>query len=263
MLTIARRVWGALLILALAGMVSACGSSDASESAPRRTVFQVSTLGALVRGLYDGELPIEDLADHGNFGLGTFASVDGEMVVLDGVVYQVRIDGVPQVANATDTTPFAAVTEFVGDETFDLDGATDYADLQRQLDDHLSTRNVPVAIKVTGRIPMLTVRSVPAQEKPFPPLSDVVADETTFELENVDGTLVGFRFPEFFSELNVAGHHFHFLTDDRRVGGHVLGGRFDSVRVDLQYLRDLEMWLPDADGAFDSADLDPEPCAAD
>ncbi len=248
------RKW--LLVASVTLALAACGSSDASEQASRHSLFQVSTLGALSRGLYDGDLNIGAVVERGDFGLGTLDHLDGEMIILDGVAYQVPIDGKPRVVDPSVTTPFAAVTSLAPDEVFTLDGASDYADLQNQLDGHLSTLNVPVAIKISGRLPMLSVRSVPRQEPPYPPLADVVANQTVFDLEDVKGTLVGFRTPTYLSDLNAAGHHFHFLSDDRSAGGHVLDGRFGEVLVELQYMRDFEMRLPDANGPFDSADLD-------
>ncbi len=250
----------AALLLTATLASSGCTSSGASEQAPRRTLFQVSTLGALARGLYDGDLPVSELAERGDFGLGTFDRLEGEMIVLDGVIYQVPISGVPRLASSTTTTPFAAVTHFFADEVFVLDGAADYEDLRNQLDGHLSTANVPVAIKISGRFPELKVRSVPAQQVPFPPLSEAIEFQTVFDLADVRGTMVGFRTPEYLSDLNAAGHHFHFITDDRAAGGHVLDGNFGSVQVELQYLRDFDMWLPPASASFDSAELDPAKC---
>jgi acetolactate decarboxylase len=55
---------------------------------PIKTVFQVSTSGALVAGVYDREVSVRTILAHGNFGLGTFAGLDGEMVIVDGRVYQ-------------------------------------------------------------------------------------------------------------------------------------------------------------------------------
>src|ERR1700745_1799737 len=60
---------------------------------PIHTVFQVSTSGALVAGVYDREVSVQSLLEHGDFGLGTFADLDGEMVVVDGHVYQIQGSG--------------------------------------------------------------------------------------------------------------------------------------------------------------------------
>ena len=60
---------------------------------PIHTVFQVSTSGALVAGVYDREVSVRTLLEHGDFGLGTFADLDGEMVVVDGRAYQIKGSG--------------------------------------------------------------------------------------------------------------------------------------------------------------------------
>src|ERR1700722_19599243 len=70
-------------------------------------VYQTSTMGALLDGVYDGDVTIRELLQHGDFGLGTFNGLDGEMLVLDGVCYQLRGDGSAQVADADQRTPFA------------------------------------------------------------------------------------------------------------------------------------------------------------
>jgi acetolactate decarboxylase len=55
---------------------------------PAHTLFQVSISSALVEGVHDGEVSVKSILERGDFGLGTFANLDGEMVVLDGRVYQ-------------------------------------------------------------------------------------------------------------------------------------------------------------------------------
>src|SRR6201993_812671 len=57
------------------------------------TLYQVSTSTALVEGIYQGAVRIGTLREHGDLGLGTFENLDGEMVIVDGHVYQVRCDG--------------------------------------------------------------------------------------------------------------------------------------------------------------------------
>jgi acetolactate decarboxylase len=57
---------------------------------PIHTRFQVSTSGALVAGIYSGVVSVQSTLKHGDFRLGTFANLDGEMVVLDGRANQVN-----------------------------------------------------------------------------------------------------------------------------------------------------------------------------
>ena len=59
------------------------------------------------------------------------------------------------------------------------------------------------------------------------------------------GSIVGFRFPSYAQGLNVAGYHFHFITDDRSAGGHVLGFRLASGELSVDEEADLRLELPD------------------
>jgi acetolactate decarboxylase len=80
----------------------------------------------------------------------------------------------------------------------------------------------------------------------------VSQQQITFELRNVQGTLVGFRLPQYLGDVNVAGYHFHFLRSDRKAGGHLLDGVFLNPVVDVEALRDWQIMLPD-NTAFDLA----------
>src|SRR3712207_8423939 len=59
---------------------------------PHHTLFQTSTIEALLDGNYEGDVTFAELEDRGDFGLGTFDALDGEMIALDGDFYQVRAD---------------------------------------------------------------------------------------------------------------------------------------------------------------------------
>jgi len=71
--------------------VAACGCSSAPVY--RDVVFQASTLDALMTCAYDGQMTCGALRRHGDLGLGTLDALDGEMAVLDGMIYRVRSDG--------------------------------------------------------------------------------------------------------------------------------------------------------------------------
>src|SRR6476660_638173 len=80
---------------------------------PVHTLFQVSTSGALVAGVFDREVSVKSILEHGDFGLGTFANLDGEMVVLDGRAFQVQGTGKVFEAASDAGAPFAVVTRFL------------------------------------------------------------------------------------------------------------------------------------------------------
>ena len=197
------------------------------------TLFQVSTLDALIDGDFAGRKRFRALERRGDFGLGTFNRLDGEMVALDGVFHRVRTDGSVSTVAPCETTPFAAVTFFEAEESFELFDAPTCADVFDAIEARFLPSDVPLAIQITGDFPKLETRSVPAQSEPYPPLATAVAEEVVFDLYDVEATLVGFWFPESFSGVNAAGFHFHALTADEQAGGHVLDCRPGRVRVEV------------------------------
>jgi acetolactate decarboxylase len=238
----------AVLLVALALVASVplgCGSAaTAAPSNAADVLFQYSSLQTLMAGVYDGELTAGELRQHGDFGLGTFNRLDGEMVVLDGSVYQVKTDGVAYAVADSQKIPFAEVTEFVADQTIEVDQTLDCADLQTYLDGKLPSLNVPYGIKIEGTFAQLQTRSVPAQTRPYPPLADVVKTQTTFDFTDVSGTMVGFRLPSYMAGVGAAGYHLHFLTTDREAGGHVLGCRVQEVTAEIDLIGDVSLVLP-------------------
>ncbi len=227
-----------------------CVYAGAAEQA----LYQISTINALMQGIYDGATTIESLLAHGDFGIGTFTGLDGEMVVLDGKCYQIRADSLAGEVAETTTTPFAAVTSFTEDMTFPVTGPLSLEELEQVIDARLPTRNMFYALKIVGEFDALSARSVPRQPPPYAPLTEVVKGQSVFEMRGVQGTLVGLRCPEFIAGINVPGYHMHFLRADKQAGGHVLGGTMKSGTVSIAVLSTFTLVLPQ-DPAFATADL--------
>jgi acetolactate decarboxylase len=217
-------------------------------------LFQTSTIGALMAGDYDGELSTAELGKHGDFGLGTFNQLDGEMIALDGIFYQVTSDGKVEVVPDSAKTPFATVTFFGQDRSAVLNKSIGCKALEEYLETLLPTGNIMYAIKIEGSFVSVKTRSVPKQKKPYPPLADVVKIESIFELKKVDGTMVGFRMPDYAEGISPTGFHFHFISDSRKTGGHVLDCTAKNVRIEIDEIRDLHLSLPDTSD-FYNADL--------
>ena len=229
-----------------------CAPAQAKKQAA--SLYQVSTLQALSLGVFDGPTTFGELLKHGNFGLGTLNALDGEVIILDGKAWQARFDGhvvnVPREAQ----TPFAVVTQFKSERKTVL-GRAEYSDLQKNITrDFVATPNVIYAIKIRGLFSHLKVRSVPRQSLPYGTLSDAVKKQATWEWKNISGTMVGFRFPSFLASVNLADYHFHFISDDKVRGGHVLGATLEIGELQIQSLRNFELVLPESP-EFDKADL--------
>jgi acetolactate decarboxylase len=242
---------GFRLLLTIALLLPvACAQRHPSGSSQSATgvAWQNSTIDALLDGNYDGDVSFGQLRAHGDFGLGTFDALDGEMLMLDGKVYQVRSDGSVSAVDDVQLTPFSVVTFFRSQRDGTLIGPLSYDRVQRILDDmrglvsHNSGR--AFAIRIAGQFESVRTRSVPRQEKPYRPLAQVVKGQATFDFKDVRGTLVGFWFPETMRHVNVPGYHFHFVTEDGKAGGHVLDLNIRSGVVAFQELSAVHIELP-------------------
>jgi acetolactate decarboxylase len=220
---------------------------------PIHTVFQVSTSGALVAGVYDREVSVQTILEHGNFGLGTFANLDGEMVVIDGHAYQVHGSGVVLKAAPDAGAPFAVVTWFDPDTDVTIAPVSSFKDLEARCDEYRRSGNIFYALRLDGRFKRVRTRAVNPPQ-PGTRLVEAANAQSEFTFGDIDGTLVGLWSPGFSSAFSVAGHHFHFLSADRQHGGHLLDVEADALRLKVEALTSFHLALPESE-AFLKADL--------
>jgi acetolactate decarboxylase len=208
-------------------------------------LFQASTIAALLEGAYDGDLSFAELAEHGDLGLGTLNGLDGEMVALDGSFYRADVDGAVSEVDGAMKTPFAVVTDFTPSIDLEIEAQLEHGALLAKLDREIPTDAASCAIRIDGRFELVRARSVPRQIPPYRPLTEVVAEQHVFELADVAGTMLGFRFPDYAEGIEVSGYHLHFISEDRSRGGHVLGSRSaGGLRLQLDPSSELHVELP-------------------
>jgi acetolactate decarboxylase len=232
-----------------------CPENADAQISQRETLVQISTIDALLSGVYDGVVTFETLKKFGDFGIGTFEGLDGEMVAVDGNFYQVKADGVAYPVSESMKTPFASVTFFDTDREVQLPEGMNYGSSAEFLDRILPTKNIFYAIKIEGTFSYIKTRSVPRQKKPYPPLVELTKNQPTFELINVDGAIIGFRCPLYVSGVNVPGYHLHFLTRNRDAGGHVLEFKLKQAVASIDNTSQFLMILPGEDSDFYKARL--------
>lgn len=217
-------------------------------------VYQFSTISALLEGVYDGDVTVAEILRHGDFGLGTFNGLDGEMVVLDGICYRLRADGTATRAAPTDRSPFAAITRFHEDFHLSVENRASREELTKAIDARIESANLIYAVKVTGHFDELRTRTVMAQQRPYPPLTEATEDQAETVFTDVSGTVVGFRTPDFEQGISVAGFHLHFLNRERTRGGHILDFTLAHGEVAVSGASQLHLSLPTS-GAFLNARL--------
>ncbi len=246
-----------LIITLLTFILGIPGCASPPPKKERSVIFQHSAITALLEGVYEADVTVSEIAAHGNFGIGTFEGLDGEMIVLDGVFYQIRANGRAYRVPDEMKTPFAVVTFFRGGTVIYPQPSLDFQGLTDYLDSLIPTKNIFYAIRIDGTFKKVKTRSVGKQAKPYPRLVDALKKQKEFELKNVRGTLVGFRFPAYAGGVNVPGYHLHFITAERKAGGHVLELETDVVSARTEAVHDFQMVLPH-NNYFYHADLTKE-----
>ena len=207
------------------------------------SIYLCAPVNALVEGIYEEKVPLREIKRHGDFGLGTFDNLDGEMILLDGTVYQVNSKGRVAVIDDACLTPFACVTFYRPISHEAVAQAMDYPAFLDLVQKLLPSPNLFYAIRMEGVFAYVKTRSVPKQEN-YHPLADAAKNQQVFEFQNVAGTLAGFFTPSFMGSVNVPGLHLHFLSTDLTRGGHVLECRPRQGSIGVQFITRLELSLP-------------------
>ena len=234
-----------MIHLMISFMLAGVAFAAAALPAHAAEAYQVATISSLLAGGYDGDTTVGELLRHGDFGLGTFNGVDGEMMLLDGRVYRGTTDGRAHLVARGERTPFAVVVDFQPQLSMPVTAGQSLEQLQAALDALPYSASRVLAVRIDGHFQSVQVRSVPKQVKPYRPLAEVIKEEQVVNtLTEVDGTLIGFRFPVAASSVNVAGWHFHFLTSDKARGGHVFTLTTGAGRASVQEISDLRIRLP-------------------
>jgi acetolactate decarboxylase len=212
-------------------------------------VYQISSLAGLEHGVYFPTTTVGELKKHGNYGVGAFEHMEGELILIDGKAYNGMYDG--KVVLMDDKAPitYGAVSFFKADQTTTLKNINSYEEMMKSIDALLPNINNFYAFRITAKFSYMKFRSTDKQEQPYQPLSHVIATQSIFEAKDVTGTFVGVRLPMFIKGVYAPGYHLHFITDDRIRGGHVLELKFADAKVEIQYMSQMLIKMPVNDGA--------------
>ena len=221
----------------------------------RDTAYQISTIDALMQGVFEGVQSVKELKKHGDFGIGTFDALEGELILLDGVVYHARADGRVYPVSDSHTTPFATVTYFDRDRSFTPGTVMNYSVFSSTMSSQLPSQNMVYAVRMHSTFPFMKVRAIPAQHKPYPTFPEAAKNQSVYSYTNTTGSIVGFYTPVFFRGLNIEGYHLHFISDDRQTGGHILDFTLPlNTTIEYDITPEFQMVLPTS-GAFTGVDL--------
>ena len=223
---------------------------------PERIRFtQISLFSVLLGGHYGGIVSVGEVKQLGGMAIATMDRLDGEVQMIDGVLYQACADGTVRLPSDEETIPFGTVADFRAEGTVNLNGIPSYEQFEERMKAICPCEDFPLAIRLAGRFACMKVRAVRRQEQDGVGLAEAAKDEAIFELNDVSGDLVGFRLPGYMNGVNAPGWHLHFMDSERSHGGHVVN--FSLIGGDLSFCRagDYQIRLPDTPAAFAGLDL--------
>ncbi|MGR3742333.1 acetolactate decarboxylase [Companilactobacillus sp. DQM5] len=206
-------------------------------------VYQHGTLALLVPGLLEGTISMGDLLTHGNMGIGSGEGLDGELIILDGIPYQVDSTGSVNLVKDDFTMPFATAHFSNFKKFIDLKKIT-LNDFEKEIIEKSNSENTFFAVITKGKFSKIKTRVVKKSKKPYPTLVQTAHDQRVFDAENIEGTLLTYYSPEVFNGAAVGGCHSHFLADDHSIGGHVLDFELDNGTSELQVFDTFTQHLP-------------------
>jgi acetolactate decarboxylase len=211
-------------------------------------VYQYSLFTALANSIYDGTMTVAGVKAKGDIGLGTYNGLDGEMIVNNGKVYQFPANGKVIMPADKALVPFTVVKFFQPDFVVETGTVTDYPALKKLAEKQFSSPNYIYALKVAGTFSRIKCGSAEKQELPYEKtLSEAIANRPVFESENIEGTLVGFWFPEYVGGVNIPGFHLHFISADETTAGHVLEFEAANLKIEIDQSSGLEFDLPETE----------------
>jgi acetolactate decarboxylase len=244
------RVIISLLVLTLAiTIISAASFTPAPAAGKTDTLhnhlFTVGVGGGLIGGLYDGTYPYRKLKQHGNFGLGAPDKLDGELVIFQGKIYQTRHTGKTFMVDDRQLTPFAMVNYFRADKKITISHTLDKKSLFLLLDSILPNVNGLYAIHISGKFSYIKTRAFPpVKAHDHTPLASMLSLQHFFEFNNVNGDLIGYRLPSFMDNTNISGYHFHFLSEHKDAGGHIIDLKADNITIEIDQLDSYTIQVP-------------------
>lgn len=221
-------------------------------------IFQVSTLQALALGYSRAVITVEEFLKHGDTGLGTFEDVNGEMILLDGICYRATEDGTVLPAEPKMGVPFASACRLQGTGSFDVPAQPDISSLKAflnlKIEEVFGLNSMHIA-RLDGSFKKISARSESAYESQHITLKEVLkTTQKDFIFEDIDGTLICVYYPDYMDGINAPGWHLHFISADRRSGGHVFEIDMKGAKAIIDKIDTIELRLPGVP-AFDTYSL--------
>lgn len=217
------------------------------------SLFQYSTISALLAGQVTAGICLKNIVDKGTIGLGTFEYLDGEMIYVDGVAYRIQYNGSITPLSPDTILPFAAVSGLEANVSTPIQGLARVELFQKIATLLPGTKNSFLAVRFDGKFKSMCARTAKGIQ-PGQNLTHATANQKVLNWDHVEGTMVGFYTPDYYQGISVAGYHLHYLSHDKGSGGHCLDFEIAEGQLQVGVIRTITNVLPDS-LEFGDADL--------
>ncbi len=231
-------------------LLATSGNKSISQNKFSKTVYQTSPISALFNGFDNDSFTIAQIKKHGDFGLGTFNGVNGEMIILDGKVYRADYKGDISLPDNSWQSPFVTEIYFHADTSISLKDTLSLSSLENFINKIFPSKNIICAIKIEGLFNNVKYRSEKKQTAGYKDLTEVLKHQFTYIMNNIKGTMVGFYYPDYLKAVNAAGYHFHFISSDKKSGGHILSLMTKNIKIQIEFVKNIEIRVPSTEGFY-------------
>jgi len=211
------------------------------------TMNQISLLQGLTLWDYYWSVSIKELKTLGNIWLWTFEGLNGELIMLDWVVYRGNDKLEAEIPSDDTLIPFANITFLDKDHELKLENISTIEELKKQLDEKVNElgNHKFYMVRITWSFNTMHIRSEKKQEEPYKPLVDVLrVDQTEKTFNDISWDVVALYTPDYMSDLNAAGWHFHFISSDKKAWGHILNLDIKSANAIIDETEKFNLYIP-------------------
>jgi acetolactate decarboxylase len=198
----------------------------------------------LMNTIYEGTITVREMKRQGTIGVGVSNHLNGELTVVDGVVYQVAADGAATVAPDELQAPYISMIDFQPETTVRIENVISFKDLSDKLSVNFDAVNSFYAFRATGTFDYVKMASAHAVEDEDTDFFTYLDSRQMYTVEQAEGTMVGIFTPQYLATVSIPGLHFHFQTEDNATGGHVEDVRLNGVTFEIQQLDRIDVSLP-------------------
>jgi acetolactate decarboxylase len=226
-----------VLFLIISLLLTSCREECISDQIDENSdaITQYGSKAGFLERSYVGTTTYEEIKKQGDFAIGTFNYVDGEMAAINNNFMRIPASGEVHPASDSLMAPFAVIKHFKVDNSLMINEEKSMNEIWSIVKEAFTDTSKPIAIKVTGSFASVKARSIHKETEPFQSLPEIVANQVIFNLEDVSGSMIGYWFPKYMDGVNFPGFHFHFLNDDLTKGGHLLDCIIKQGEIEIDY----------------------------